>query len=210
MFIVLGANDEEGYLHWVASGANMPELEKVYVRGTDGYTPIKGVDYFDGEKGDSGVYIGSTPGENDRVWINPDDDEVLDIVTREEVEQIISNIDLDGYATEDYVEAAISEIELTPGKDGYTPIKGVDYFDGEPGKDGYTPVKGVDYFDGKDGVDGKDYILTTADKQEIAGMVEVETPDVDMSKYYTKTEIDGLLSNLPTGEALPSAEGVEF
>lgn len=49
------------------------------------------------------------------------------------------------------------------GKDGYTPVKGVDYFDGEDGytpikgvdytdgKDGYTPVKGVDYFDGEDG-----------------------------------------------------------
>lgn len=48
------------------------------------------------------------------------------------------------------------------GKDGYTPVKGVDYFDGVDGKngaDGYTPVKGVDYFDGsngKDGTDGKD------------------------------------------------------
>ncbi len=29
------------------------------------------------------------------------------------------------------------------GSDGYTPVKGVDYFDG---KDGLTPVKGVDYF----------------------------------------------------------------
>ena len=43
-----------------------------------------------------------------------------------------------------------------PGEDGYTPKKGVDYFDGQPGKDGYTPVKGVDYFDGKDGKDGRD------------------------------------------------------
>ena len=42
------------------------------------------------------------------------------------------------------------------GKDGYTPIKGVDYFDGVNGKDGYTPVKGVDYFDGKNGKDGAD------------------------------------------------------
>jgi hypothetical protein len=45
------------------------------------------------------------------------------------------------------------------GKDGYTPIKGVDYFDGKDGKngiDGYTPIKGVDYFDGKDGTNGKD------------------------------------------------------
>lgn len=51
---------------------------------------------------------------------------------------------------------------------GETPIKGVDYFDGEDGKDGKdgrdgrdgvdgkTPVKGVDYFDGVNGKDGKD------------------------------------------------------
>lgn len=35
------------------------------------------------------------------------------------------------------------------GKDGYTPVKGVDYFDGKDGangKDGYTPQKGIDYF----------------------------------------------------------------
>jgi hypothetical protein len=38
-----------------------------------------------------------------------------------------------------------------PGRDGKTPVKGRDYFDGEPGRDGKTPIKGVDYFDGKDG-----------------------------------------------------------
>lgn len=46
-----------------------------------------------------------------------------------------------------------------PGNDGYTPIKGVDYFDGDqgiPGNDGYTPIKGVDYFDGLPGQDGSD------------------------------------------------------
>lgn len=48
------------------------------------------------------------------------------------------------------------------GKDGYTPKKGVDYFDGKDGKDGtngkdgYTPIKGKDYFDGANGKDGKD------------------------------------------------------
>lgn len=40
------------------------------------------------------------------------------------------------------------------GKDGYTPVKGKDYFDGTDGKDGYTPVKGKDYFDGAPGKDG--------------------------------------------------------
>ncbi len=50
--------------------------------------------------------------------------------------------------------------------DGYTPQKGVDYFDG---KDGYTPQKDVDYFDGKDGYTpqkGVDY-WNDADKAEI-------------------------------------------
>ena len=47
------------------------------------------------------------------------------------------------------------------GKDGYTPVKGVDYFDGQPGKDGsdgkdgYTPKKGIDYFDGQQGPQGE-------------------------------------------------------
>lgn len=53
------------------------------------------------------------------------------------------------------------------GADGYTPQKGIDYFDGAPGvagKDGYTPIKGVDYFDGVDGspgADGKDGVSVT-------------------------------------------------
>ena len=42
--------------------------------------------------------------------------------------------------------------EPLKGEDGYTPVKGVDYFDGQ---DGYTPIKGVDYFDGEDGQDGQ-------------------------------------------------------
>lgn len=54
-------------------------------------------------------------------------------------------------------------IDGKDGKDGYTPIKGIDYFDGEQGEKGekgYTPIKGIDYFDGKDGytpVKGVDY-----------------------------------------------------
>lgn len=38
------------------------------------------------------------------------------------------------------------------------------------GDPGYTPIKGVDYFDG---APGEDYVLTEADKQEIADMIEV-------------------------------------
>jgi len=49
------------------------------------------------------------------------------------------------------------------GPSAYTPVKGVDYFDGRDGKPGpigptglpgYTPIKGIDYVDGKDGEPG--------------------------------------------------------
>lgn len=134
---------------------------------------------------------------------------------RDYLEENDIQVDLTGYATEEFVNEAIRVIELTPGPAGEQGIQG------EPGKDGYTPIKGVDYFDGKDGepgkdgeagpagADGKDYVLTEADKAEIAGMVEVSSPDVDLTEYYTKTEIDNLLANLPTGD-IPSGEGVKF
>lgn len=45
------------------------------------------------------------------------------------------------------VTITIPTIAGEPGKDGYTPVKGVDYFDGAPG---YTPVKGTDYWTSAD------------------------------------------------------------
>lgn len=134
------------------------------------------------------------------------------------------DVDLTGYATENYVIELIEEIELTPGPqgepgkdftyedftaeqlealkgepgaDGYTPVKGVDYFDGTPGapgkngNDGYTPIKGVDYFDGKDGAD---YVLTDADKEEIASMVEVSGGDSNCP-VKSGTGADSLMTN---------------
>ena len=59
----------------------------------------------------------------------------------------------------------------------------IETIQGEPGKDGYTPQKGVDYFDGKDGVDGKDYVLTEADKQEIVNLVLQALPNSEDVEY---------------------------
>lgn len=50
------------------------------------------------------------------------------------------------------------------GEDGYTPVKGVDYFDGVNGKDGkdgadgYTPVRGTDYWTSADKAEIKSYV----------------------------------------------------
>jgi hypothetical protein len=77
------------------------------------------------------------------------------------------------------------------GKDGYTPRKGIDYFDGLPGKDadeevivdkmlaqislpkdGYTPRKGIDY-------------LTTTELE----LIKVEATPVKGEDYFTEEEI---------------------
>ena len=56
----------------------------------------------------------------------------------------------------------------------------IETIQGEPGKDGYTPRKGIDYFDG---VDGKDYVLTEADKQEIVNLVLQALPNSEDVEY---------------------------
>lgn len=151
------------------------------------YSPVKSVN---GMTGDVIIEMPEVPevdltGYATEEYVNK---KVLEVQTGGE-------INLDAYATTTYVDDAIAAIELTPG-----PI-------GPKGEDGYTPIKGVDYFDGKDGENGKDYVLTDADKEEIAGMVP--GADVDLSDYYTKSEIDDLLANLPAGD-IPSGEEVEF
>ena len=137
---------------------------------------------------------------------------VKDAIAAIEIPETGDDVDLTNYYTKSEVDAAISEIELTPGP---------------AGQDGYTPVKGVDYFDGEPGKDGEDYILTEEDKAEIASLIPVpevdlsdyytkteidealDNVDVDFSDYYTKEEIDNLLANLPTGD-IPSGEEVKW
>ena len=91
-----------------------------YFDGADGYTPVKGVDYFDGKQGD--------PGYTPQKGVDYFDGK-------------------DGYTPQ----KGIDYFDGKDGADGYTPVKGVDYTDG---KDGYTPIKGVDYFDGEKGESG--------------------------------------------------------
>ena len=88
-----------------------------------------------------------------------------------------------------------------PGINGYTPQKGVDYFDGEkgdkgdPGADGYTPQKGVDYFDGNngadgvDGQDGQDGISPTVEIKKVGKVTTITITDA--SGPHTATINDG-------------------
>ena len=72
---------------------------------------------------------------------------------------------------EEYIDSHKEELK---GEPGYTPQKGIDYFDGEPGYtplkgldyfDGYTPIKGIDYFDGEPGEPGPAYDDTAIKKE---------------------------------------------
>lgn len=80
----------------------------------DGYTPVKGKDYFDGEDGKSAYEL----------WL----------------------ADGNTGSYEDYKASLKGQDGYTPQKgvdyfDGYTPIKGVDYFDGQPGTSTYFYVR---------------------------------------------------------------------
>ncbi len=130
---------------------------------------LGGSKYFNVEE----VYVGAEAPTDDnyKVWINPEGDLPAEVATKGYVDEKVKEIgglDLTGYATEDYVDEAIANVELLKGDKGDkgdTPIKGVDYFDGKDGKDGldgedgYTPVKGLDYWTDTDKLEIIDDVL---------------------------------------------------
>lgn len=89
-----------------------------------------------------------------------DDPEVLAQIQEQEHQEIISILDKH--------EKEIQEIKSVELKDGYTPVKGIDYVDGE---------------------DGQDYILTEQDKQDIASSIEVPIVEKIIEKH-TKTIVE--------------------
>lgn len=189
---------EDGKLIWTPSEDDMEPVDSSIIIGPTGL------------QGDSGVYVGSEEPTDDDVlvWLNPDGEPESEVATKKYVDEKIadfdiSGIDLSNYYTKEETELRLEAIELTPGPAGPQGDKGEQGIQGEPGKDGEAGPAGPA------GADGKDYVLTEADKAEIASMVEVSGPDVDLTEYYTKDEIDNLLANLPTGD-IPSGEGVKF
>jgi hypothetical protein len=160
-----GAAGASAYEVWLSSGNDGTESDFLNSikgapgdPGKDGYTPQKNVDYFDGKDGQ--------PGKDGRdgtgVTILGSYDSVAELNTAHPTggvgDSYIVGGDLYVWSETENTWKNVGKIQGPPGKDGYTPVKGVDYFDGQngkdgsDGKDGYTPVKGVDYFDGESGV----------------------------------------------------------
>ena len=82
--------------------------------GQDGYTPKKGIDYFDGAKGDPFTYEDFTP-------------EQLATLKGEKG---------DAFTYKDFTPEQLAKLKGEKGDSGYTPQKGKDYFDGDKGEKG--------------------------------------------------------------------------
>ena len=102
------------------------------------------------------------------------------IATQEYVEKMIAEaalggeISLDNYYTKSEVDSVIENIELTPGPAGPQGEQGIQ---GEPGEQGPTGEPGPA------GEDGKDYVLTEADKAEIAQLAIEVMPAAEEGAY---------------------------
>lgn len=92
--------------------------------------------------------------------------------------------------------------EGSDGKDGYTPIKGVDYFDGKDGSDGRdgadgkTPVKGVDYYTEADKAEIVAAVIESLGGNPIFGIVDennniIVNGDLPDGTYTVKYEMEG-------------------
>ncbi|RLJ90116.1 phage tail spike protein [Planococcus citreus] len=195
---------------WVDTSGIIPEL-KMWdgaawtavkgPKGEDGYTPVKGTDYFDGKDGQDG-----SDGTSSFIWVrysqNEDGSGMVDDPTGAKYIGVstteIASAPSNPSAYQWSLIKGSDGVPGEPGDDGRTSYLHIKYSNddgstfttnsgetvgewigtyvdftqadsaspaaytwnkvkgerGEPGEDGYTPVKGVDYFDGVDGQNG--------------------------------------------------------
>ena len=123
------------------------------------------------------------------------------------VDDYLTRNPVSGVTTEDITNAVNGYLEAHPdqfkgekGDDGYTPVKGVDYFDGE---DGRTPVKGIDYFDGEKGEPGEpgqnatpeqiaQAVAAYLEQNPVSGTVTPEQIASAVEAYLTEHPISGV------------------
>ena len=197
---------------------------------TDGYTPVKEVDYFTKEEQES-FKKDITPQKG--IDYKDGVDGHSPIVTASKVEDITSVL-VDGNTI-----ATIKDGH-TPQKgidyeDGYTPVKGTDYFtskeiedfkkevtprkdidykdgiDGKDGVNGHTPIKGVDYFTSKEisdiESDIRKYIPTKVselnnDKEFITNVTDNLINYYLKSEIYTKDEVQNIIGRISSLELI--------
>lgn len=181
----------------------------------DGDTPVKGVDYFDGDKGDAFTYEDFTPDQLTALKGVKGDAFTYSDFTPEQLAL------LKGDAFE-YTDFTPEQLLALKGVDGTTPIKGVDYDDGEDGDDGteielqktsthiqwryiggewdnlvsLDDIKGIDGEDGDTPVKGVDYFDgsdATVTKVAVEAVLTGDISTHSHSVYLTKEQIEGMI-----------------
>lgn len=143
---------DDGVLSWT-NDRQLDNPQPVNIKGrdgADGYTPVKGKDYFDGKDGRNGV--DGKDGKDGKDGYTP-----------------VKGVDyFDG-------KNGTNGRDGANGKDGYTPVKGIDYFDGKDGESGKDGSNGKDGADGRTPEKGVDY-FTADDKAELVASVIAALP----------------------------------
>lgn len=129
--------------------------------GQDGYTPKKGIDYFDGAKGDPFTYEDFTP-------------EQLATLKGEKG---------DAFTYKDFTPEQLAKLKGEKGDSGYTPQKGKDYFDGDKGEKGdaftyedFTPAQ-LAALKGEKGETGKGLTILGSFATEAELRKAIASPD---------------------------------
>ena len=200
--------DSQGNLSWAPSNSEMLPVESANIRGPVGPT------------GESGVYVGDTEptDEEIRVWINPAGEASEALATKQYVDGLIETIELtpgpQGPIGPEGPQGPIGEtgpqgIQGPIGETGPQGPQGETGPQGPQGKTGEKGAQGVQGPQGPQGIQGpigpqgepgQNYILTEADKSEIAGMVVVDTStfatmaQVEAKGYQTEAEVNVLIN----------------
>ena len=194
--------DSQGNLSWAPSNSEMLPVESANIRGPVGPT------------GESGVYVGDTEptDEEIRVWINPAGEASQALATKQYVDGLIETIELtpgpQGPIGPEGPQGPIGETgpQGEPGIQGEIGPQGPQGKTGEIGPTGPQGPQGIQGEQGPQGPigpqgePGQNYILTEADKSEIAGMVVVDTStfatmaQVEAKGYQTEAEVNALIN----------------
>lgn len=151
------------------------------LKGEDGYTPQKGIDYYEGKDGKDGAT--PTIGENENWFINGKD-------TGKPSRGATGSPGENGKSA--------YEVALDDGFEG-TETEWLESLKGETGSPGYTPQKGTDYFDGADGQPGADGKSATVE----IGTVTTADANTQASVTNSGTDTNAVLDFvIPKGETV--------
>ena len=128
-----------------------------------------------GPQGETGIHVGpDEPVDKDVVvWIDTDAETADELATKEYVDQAVANVKPEVDLSNYYTKTQVDEI-----------------------------VDTIELTPGPQGPQGEDYVLTEADKQEIANLV-------DTSRFTTKEDVIALIAEYGGGN-LPASEEGEF